>query len=51
MLIDAHQHFWNLADRAGQWPPATLAAPDVATSPTIVTPSTARAVRACAPVA
>ena len=26
MLIDAHQHFWNLADRAGQWPPATLAA-------------------------
>lgn len=26
MLIDAHQHFWNLADRAGQWPPTTLAA-------------------------
>lgn len=26
MLIDAHQHFWNLADRAGHWPPATLAA-------------------------
>jgi L-fuconolactonase len=26
MLIDAHQHFWKLADRAGQWPPASLAA-------------------------
>lgn len=25
MVIDAHQHFWRLADRAGQWPPATLA--------------------------
>lgn len=24
MLIDAHQHFWNLADRAGQWPAASL---------------------------
>jgi L-fuconolactonase len=24
--IDAHQHFWRLADRAGQWPPAALAA-------------------------
>jgi L-fuconolactonase len=24
--IDAHQHFWNLADREGQWPPASLAA-------------------------
>ncbi|EJL82163.1 putative TIM-barrel fold metal-dependent hydrolase [Polaromonas sp. CF318] len=26
MLIDAHQHFWNLADRTGHWPPAALAA-------------------------
>jgi len=26
MRIDAHQHFWRLADRAGQWPPAELAA-------------------------
>ncbi|MFS2035628.1 amidohydrolase family protein [Polaromonas sp. CT11-55] len=26
MLIDAHQHFWNLADRTGHWPPADLAA-------------------------
>jgi len=26
MLIDAHQHFWNLADRNGHWPPADLAA-------------------------
>ncbi len=26
MRIDAHQHFWKLADRVGQWPPATLAA-------------------------
>ncbi|MBX3619309.1 MAG: amidohydrolase family protein [Rhizobacter sp.] len=25
-LIDAHQHFWRLADRAGQWPPPALAA-------------------------
>lgn len=25
MRIDAHQHFWRLADRAGQWPPAELA--------------------------
>jgi len=24
MHIDAHQHFWRLADRLGQWPPATL---------------------------
>ncbi|HET7793540.1 MAG TPA: amidohydrolase family protein [Rhizobacter sp.] len=23
-IIDAHQHFWRLADRAGQWPPASL---------------------------
>jgi L-fuconolactonase len=22
--IDAHQHFWRLADRQGQWPPAQL---------------------------
>lgn len=26
MRIDAHQHFWTLADRVGHWPPATLAA-------------------------
>ncbi|MDZ7937509.1 MAG: amidohydrolase family protein [Rhodoferax sp.] len=26
MLIDAHQHFWKLADRAGHWPPPALAA-------------------------
>jgi len=26
MRIDAHQHFWLLADRSGQWPPAELAA-------------------------
>ena len=25
MRIDAHQHFWRIADRAGQWPPAELA--------------------------
>lgn len=24
--IDAHQHFWRLADRGGSWPPADLAA-------------------------
>jgi L-fuconolactonase len=23
-VIDAHQHFWRLADRAGHWPPASL---------------------------
>jgi len=26
MKVDAHQHFWRLADRAGAWPPAELAA-------------------------
>lgn len=26
MAIDAHQHFWHLADRAGEWPPPELAA-------------------------
>ena len=26
MRIDAHQHFWRIADRAGHWPPASLAA-------------------------
>jgi L-fuconolactonase len=26
MLVDAHQHFWRLADRNGAWPPADLAA-------------------------
>ncbi|HWX03016.1 amidohydrolase family protein [Collimonas sp.] len=26
MRIDAHQHFWLLSNRAGQWPPAGLAA-------------------------
>ncbi len=26
MLIDAHQHFWTLADRVGEWPPAELEA-------------------------
>ncbi|WP_211445034.1 amidohydrolase family protein [Collimonas humicola] len=26
MRIDAHQHFWLLANRAGQWPPPELAA-------------------------
>ncbi|MGI4747775.1 MAG: amidohydrolase family protein [Janthinobacterium lividum] len=25
-MIDAHQHFWLLSDRAGQWPPPGLAA-------------------------
>jgi L-fuconolactonase len=25
MRIDAHQHFWRLADRAGAWPPPALA--------------------------
>jgi L-fuconolactonase len=25
MRIDAHQHFWRLADRHGEWPPASLA--------------------------
>lgn len=26
MKIDAHQHFWRIADRAGQWPPPELRA-------------------------
>ncbi|HEY8880602.1 MAG TPA: amidohydrolase family protein [Roseateles sp.] len=26
MKVDAHQHFWRIADREGQWPPASLAA-------------------------
>ncbi|AMP06202.1 amidohydrolase family protein [Collimonas pratensis] len=26
MRIDAHQHFWLLSNRAGQWPPAELTA-------------------------
>jgi L-fuconolactonase len=26
MRIDAHQHFWRLADRRGAWPPPALAA-------------------------
>ena len=26
MRIDAHQHFWRIADRQGAWPPAELAA-------------------------
>ncbi len=26
MIIDAHQHFWLLKDRAGQWPPPSLGA-------------------------
>lgn len=26
MLIDSHQHFWQLADRGGYWPPAGLSA-------------------------
>jgi L-fuconolactonase len=26
MLVDAHQHFWRLADRNGAWPPLDLAA-------------------------
>jgi L-fuconolactonase len=25
MLVDAHQHFWRLADRNGAWPPPALA--------------------------
>ncbi|NEU12877.1 amidohydrolase family protein [Methylobacterium sp. BTF04] len=25
MRIDAHQHFWRIADRSGSWPPADLA--------------------------
>lgn len=24
MKVDAHQHFWRLQDRLGQWPPAEL---------------------------
>ncbi|MEO6280263.1 amidohydrolase family protein [Roseateles sp.] len=26
MIVDAHQHFWRLQDRQGQWPPASLEA-------------------------
>jgi len=26
MKVDAHQHFWRLADREGHWPPASLQA-------------------------
>jgi L-fuconolactonase len=26
MLVDAHQHFWRLADRNGMWPPPELGA-------------------------
>jgi len=26
MKVDAHQHFWRLAQREGQWPPPSLAA-------------------------
>lgn len=26
MKVDAHQHFWRLADRQGHWPPPSLAA-------------------------
>lgn len=26
MRVDAHQHFWRLADRNGAWPPASLTA-------------------------
>ena len=26
MRIDAHQHFWRIAERAGAWPPPTLSA-------------------------
>ncbi|MGQ3053685.1 MAG: amidohydrolase family protein [Roseateles sp.] len=26
MQVDAHQHFWRLADREGHWPPASLQA-------------------------
>ena len=26
MRVDAHQHFWRIADRVGQWPPPELAA-------------------------
>ncbi|MFG6432936.1 amidohydrolase family protein [Roseateles sp. LYH14W] len=26
MIVDAHQHFWRLQDRLGEWPPAELAA-------------------------
>ena len=26
MRVDAHQHFWRLADRGGAWPPPALAA-------------------------
>ncbi|HEX3140514.1 MAG TPA: amidohydrolase family protein, partial [Rhizobacter sp.] len=25
-IVDAHQHFWCITDRAGQWPPPSLAA-------------------------
>ncbi|HCD83045.1 MAG TPA: amidohydrolase, partial [Agrobacterium sp.] len=26
MIIDAHQHFWLMKDRVGQWPPPSLSA-------------------------
>ena len=49
MLVDAHQHFWRLADRDGAWPPPDLAAiyrdffpPDLA--PTLARHGVARTV-------
>jgi L-fuconolactonase len=39
MRVDAHQHFWRLADRAGQWPPAELAAIHRDFLPADLTPS------------
>lgn len=49
MLVDAHQHFWRLADRNGAWPPPDLAAiyrdffpPDLA--PTLARHGVARTV-------
>jgi L-fuconolactonase len=49
MLVDAHQHFWRLADRNGAWPPPDLAAiyrdffpPDLA--PTLAQHGVARTV-------
>lgn len=42
MLIDAHQHFWRLTDRAGYWPPPELAAIYRDFSPADLVPSLRR---------
>lgn len=43
MRVDAHQHFWRLADRAGAWPPAALAAIHRDFEPADLAPSLERA--------